>query len=162
MDGLVVPKGSSSITLSRYLVALTILHPLTCYNTQATIVTADGSVLTASSTENPDLFFGIRGGGCNFGVATEFVLQLHAQRATVYAGVLIYSPVHLEAIVNATAAWLPTAGKDEAMLQMTVVGPEGQVCAFQPMAASSTHRRLLVAVYRNLPLLQRDRSRRQG
>jgi len=42
---------------------------------QATIVTANGSILSASSSENTDLFFAIRGGGGNFGVVTEFVFQ---------------------------------------------------------------------------------------
>jgi hypothetical protein len=48
--------------------------------TQATIVTANGTTLTLSDTENADLFWGIRGGGSNFGVCTEFVLRLHPQR----------------------------------------------------------------------------------
>ncbi|KAK0109393.1 hypothetical protein ONS96_003207 [Cadophora gregata f. sp. sojae] len=42
---------------------------------QATVVIADGSIVTASETENPDLFFGIRGGSSSFGVVTQFVLQ---------------------------------------------------------------------------------------
>ncbi|RDB18319.1 6-hydroxy-D-nicotine oxidase [Hypsizygus marmoreus] len=92
---------------------------------QATVVTADGSVLTASDTENPDLFFGIRGGGCNFGVVTEFVLKLHPQRRTVYAGLLIFAPPALEKLVAVTTEWWAHAGEKEAMLQMTTVGHDG-------------------------------------
>jgi len=40
---------------------------------QVTIVIADGSILTADDQLNTDLFWAIRGGGCNFGVVTEFV-----------------------------------------------------------------------------------------
>jgi FAD/FMN-containing dehydrogenase len=47
------------------------------HSAQVTLVSADGSVHTANEKENSDLFFGVRGGGCNFGVVTEFVLALH-------------------------------------------------------------------------------------
>jgi len=58
---------------------------------KATIVTADGSIVTASETSNPDLFWGIRGGGGNFGICTEFVQKLHPQRAKIFAGPMIFS-----------------------------------------------------------------------
>jgi len=54
--------------------------------------TACGDILAASSTENPDLFWGIRGAGCNFGVITEFVLRLHPQRRTAFGGIIAYPP----------------------------------------------------------------------
>lgn len=97
---------------------------------QATIVTADGSVVIANETKNPDLFFGIRGGGCNFGVATEFVLKLHPQRRTVYAGSLVFEGSALQKLVQYTQAWWPKAGQDEGMLQMFTAGPDGTVNSF--------------------------------
>ena len=50
------------------------------------LVTADGDDLHVSKDENPDLFWGLRGAGANFGVATSFEYQLHPQNATVTHG----------------------------------------------------------------------------
>ncbi|KAF9559964.1 FAD-binding domain-containing protein [Agrocybe pediades] len=92
-----------------------------------TIVTADGSVLTANETENSDLFFAVRGGGGNFGIVTEFVSKLHPQRPTVYAGHIIFLPSKIEQVVAATNKWLQNIKENEAMFQVsTVGGPEGK------------------------------------
>ena len=56
----------------------------------ANIVTASGEVLRASETENPDLHWAIRGGGGNFGVATEFVYKLHPFNPTIYGGTAVF------------------------------------------------------------------------
>jgi hypothetical protein len=56
----------------------------------ATIVTASGEVLRASESENPDLHWAIRGGGGNFGVATEFVYKLHPFNPTIYGGTAVF------------------------------------------------------------------------
>jgi FAD/FMN-containing dehydrogenase len=50
------------------------------------LVTADGQQLLVSKNENPDLFWGLRGAGANFGVATSFEYQLHPQDPTVTHG----------------------------------------------------------------------------
>jgi hypothetical protein len=66
------------------------------------VVLPNGDIVTASSTQNPDLFFGLRGGGGNaYGVVTKYTVQSRPV-GTFYAGNLIYILDHSETILNAT------------------------------------------------------------
>ncbi len=67
------------------------MYGFTCESLiSAEVVTAAGEVVTASATENADLFWGLRGGGGNFGVVTEFEFGLHPVGPIMTAGLLAW------------------------------------------------------------------------
>ena len=67
----------------------------------ADVVTAEGKLLRASEKENPDLFWGIRGGGGNFGIVTSFEFQLHPLGPNVLSGLIVYPSADAEAVLKA-------------------------------------------------------------
>jgi len=66
----------------------------------ADVVTASGKLLRASATEEPDLFWAIRGGGGNFGVVTSFEYQLHPVGPTVLAGLVVHPFENARAVLD--------------------------------------------------------------
>ena len=78
----------------------------------AEVVTADGSVVTASEDENPDLFWGLRGGGGNFGIVTSFTYRMHRIGPMVYGGMIVSLPDRAPEVLRFLREYMPTAPDD--------------------------------------------------
>ncbi|HEY5538712.1 MAG TPA: FAD-binding oxidoreductase [Thermoplasmata archaeon] len=91
--GVVSTTGIAGLTLGGGWGWLRRKYGLSCDNLRSVdLVTADGELLTANEAENPDLFWGVRGGGGNFGVVTSFEYRLHP----VGPEVMLAAPLYAE------------------------------------------------------------------
>ena len=98
--GIQSTTGVAGFTLGGGFGYLARKHGLTCDNLlTADVVTADGDFLTTSEKENSDLFWGIRGGGGNFGIVTSFEFRLHPL-GQVLGGMLIYPMEEAQEVIK--------------------------------------------------------------
>jgi hypothetical protein len=89
--GVNTTTGIAGLTLGGGLGWLMGKHGLACDNLiSVDLVTADGRLLKANAKENEDLFWGVRGGGGNFGVVTSFEYRLHPVGPIVLAGAVLH------------------------------------------------------------------------
>jgi FAD/FMN-containing dehydrogenase len=99
--GLISTTGIAGFTLGGGIGWLMRKHGLTCDNLlSADVLTADGELVHASPHENSELFWGLRGGGGNFGVVTSFEYQLHPVGPMILAGPVFYRGDRAEEIAR--------------------------------------------------------------
>ena len=105
--GLATPVGINSttgiagLTLGGGFGWLSRRHGMTIDNLEsAEVVTAEGEVVRASAKENADLFWGLRGGGGNFGVVTRFEYRAHPVGPEVFTGLIVYPQTEAVAVLQ--------------------------------------------------------------
>ncbi|HWQ14999.1 MAG TPA: FAD-binding oxidoreductase [Roseiflexaceae bacterium] len=185
--GLAVPVGTISLvgvaglTLGGGIGWLTRKYGLTLDNLEAVeLVTAEGRALTASERDHPELFWGLRGGGGNFGVVTAFTFRAQPVPTEVLGGPLFYAldqaPTALrllrdimegapeELAAMATLMTAPPAapfpehmwGRLALAIDLCYAGPEAEgERALRPLRESGLHE---LDIVRRIPFLTRQRS----
>lgn len=99
--GIISHTGVAGLTLGGGFGWISRAHGLTVDNLlEATVVTADGRIVTASAEENPDLFWGLRGGGGNFGIVTSFLFRCAKIGTEVYAGLIVKKFENAKAVLQ--------------------------------------------------------------
>ncbi len=123
--GQISTAGIAGLTLGGGWGYLARKHGLACDNLLSVdLVTADGQFLTASAAENADLFWGLRGGGGNYGVVTSFEYQLHTV-GPVFAGIVAY-PIQKAKTVLELFRQVTSAAPDELACDIVFINlPDG-------------------------------------
>jgi len=88
------------------------------------VVTADGELRQASADVNPDLFWGVRGGGGNFGIVTSFEFRLHPMQRQVLGGAIMYPIAKAKDVLRLYGDYFPEQ-PDELQIDCAVVQPPG-------------------------------------
>ena len=123
--GLVSSTGVGGYTLGGGIGWLMRKYGLACDNLiGADVVTADGRLVHASNSENRELFWGIRGGGGNFGIVTQFEFELHPIGEVIYAGPIFYPAEADGDLLRRFREWAPGASDDvTAVVNLTTAPP---------------------------------------
>jgi FAD/FMN-containing dehydrogenase len=123
--GTVSHTGAAGLTLGGGHGRLARSLGLTCDNVLSVdIVTPDGQLRHASADENSDLYWGVRGGGGNFGVVTSFDYQLHPVGPIVYGGTLMYPLAQARDVLRYYADFAAEA-PDELAVDVIMLSPPG-------------------------------------
>jgi hypothetical protein len=101
VGGTVNHTGVGGLTLGGGYGWLSGMYGLTIDNLlSARVILASGEIVTASKTDNADLFWALRGAGYNFGIVVSFTFQAYEQSTPVYAGIVAFTPDKVEEVIS--------------------------------------------------------------
>ena len=124
--GVVSTTGIAGLTLGGGLGWLMSKYGLALDNLQSVaLVTAAGEVLQVSRDENPDLFWAVRGGGGNFGVATSFEYRLHPVGPMVTGGLIAYPIEHARDVLRYFRDRTASLPDEQTVFAGLIHGPDG-------------------------------------
>jgi FAD/FMN-containing dehydrogenase len=127
--GVVSRTGVAGLTLGGGVGWLVRKYGLSCDNVLAfEVVTADGSVLTATAEAHPDLFWALRGGGGGFGVVTGFTFRAYPV-STVLGGLLVHPRERAGDLLRFYRAFMATAPEDLTVYCALITTPDGMPAA---------------------------------
>ncbi len=139
--GIVTDTGIAGLTLGGGFGYLTRRYGYTCDNLlSADVVTADGSFLKASEKENSDLFWGLRGGGGNFGIVTSFEYQAYPVGPQVTAGMVIHPMERAREVVGFFREFSATAPEELCCVLILRLAPPA------PFLPEEVHGKPIVAI----------------
>ena len=123
--GLISTTGVAGLTLGGGIGWAMRKFGLACDNlVAADVVAADGRLVQAGESENADLLWGLRGGGGNFGIVTQFEFDLHPIGPMVYAGPIFYPGDAAGDLLRTFRDWAPGAPDDvTAVVNLTSAPP---------------------------------------
>jgi len=125
--GFVPTTGIAGLTLGGGLGYLMRRFGLVCDNLLSVdIVTAEGQLLTASTTENEDLFWGVRGGGGNFGIVTSFEYEVHPVGPMVLGGLILHPVARAKEVAQLYREFTSTSPDELTIHLAFVTSPDGQ------------------------------------
>ena len=132
-SGYVSTTGVGGFTLGGGYGHLRRKHGMTCDNLlSADVVLADGRLLTASATENEDLYWALRGGGGNFGVVTSFEFACYPVGPTIFLNAVMYPAEDAVMVLRGWRDYMETAPED--ISSNVIIWTLPDVDAFPPEA----------------------------
>jgi FAD/FMN-containing dehydrogenase len=121
--GLISSTGVAGLTLGGGIGWLQRKYGLACDNLiGAEVITSSGELLRANDTDRPDLMWGLRGGGGNFGVVSSFEFSLHPV-STVLGGLMLFGWDRAGEILAAFRGWATDLPDEGSMLAVAMTAP---------------------------------------